>query len=76
MIHTWQAWLKFSKKVVGIQASIFFGLIFLVIVTPLSYFLRIVAPAIFKGSNSREEKKTHWHKIRKTNYDLDFARRQ
>ena len=76
MKQTWQTWLGISKKVVGIQASFFFGLIFIVIITPLSYIIRKVNPSIFKGSNVKDLENTYWNKIKKTTHNLEFARRQ
>lgn len=68
--------MKVSKKIVGVQASFFFGLIFLVVITPLATVLKIVNPHLFYGSGFSFRKNSYWNKIPTKTYDLNSARKQ
>lgn len=68
--------MKISKKIVGVQATIVFGIIFLLIITPLSFFLKIVNKDVFYGSGYVRKSNSYWSKIPKKTYDIDSARKQ
>ena len=76
MKKKWQTWLKISKKVVSVEATIVFGVVFIIFVTPLSYLLKMINPDVFLGSSYKKSKNTFWVKIPKKKIDLEFARKQ
>ena len=76
MKNAWQRWRKISKKVVGVQATVVFGIIFLIIITPLSLFLKLVNRNVFLGSGYTKRQNSYWSKMPKKAYDLNSARKQ
>jgi hypothetical protein len=76
MKNAWQKWMRISKKVVGVQATVVFGIIFLLIITPLSLFLKVVNRNVFYGSGYMKKENSYWSKMPKRKYELDSARKQ
>lgn len=76
MKKTWRSWKKIAEKVGSIQATIIFGAIFILIIIPLSFVLRMVNPTILRGSRFNARKGSYWSKIKKKKFNLEFARKQ
>lgn len=76
MKKIWKSWKNIVKKIISFEATIIFGVIFFVIIFPLSVILKLINPSILRGNNYKKKKNSYWNNLPKREFDIEFARKQ
>ena len=76
MKKAWHIWLKISKSFMNFGANIALIFIYIVLIIPLGYFLRLFYNRNLLGHGYNENNDSYWVKHTKTVKDMNWAREQ
>jgi len=76
MNKLWYKWVRIVKFVVNIQTSIFFFVIYYIIILPMAAFIKVFSKNSLSGHGHNPKENSLWIMKKPTKHDLMWAKAQ